>query len=101
MGFLRNSYIGVSMREDYREIKEKLNNLLFCFYTLSFLIILLSMLFIDHKGHSGFILIAVIYWVGYFIFRYLGRKEISKIFEELELKEQYKRQYQHDENNII
>ena len=59
------------------------------------------MIFIDHKGHSGFILIAVIYWVGYFIFRYLGRKELSKLFEEIELKEQYKRQYQHDENNII
>ena len=89
------------MREDYREIKEKLNNLLFGFYTLIFLIISVSMIFIDHKGHSGFILIAVIYWVGYFIFRYLGRKEISKIFEELELKEQYKRLYQHNENNNI
>lgn len=101
MVFLRNSYIGVSMREDYREIKEKLNNLLFGFYTLTFLIISVSILFMNHKGHLGFILIAVIYWVGYFIFRYLGRKEISKVFEELELKEQYKRQYQHDENNII
>lgn len=89
------------MREDYTEIKEKLNNLLFGFYTLLFLIILVLIFFIDYKGHSGFILIAVIYWIGYFIFRYLGRKEISKIFEELELKEQYKRQYQHDENNII
>ena len=89
------------MREDYREIKEKLNNLLFGFYTLIFLIISVSMIFIDHKGYSGFILIAVIYWVGYFIFRYLGRKELSKLFEEIELKEQYKRQYQHDENNII
>ena len=89
------------MREDYREIKEKLNNLLFGFYTLIFLIISVSMIFIDYKGYSGFILIAVIYWVGYFIFRYLGRKELSKLFEEIELKEQYKRQYQHDENNII
>ena len=87
MGYLKNSYIGVSMREDYREIKERLNNLLFGFYTLIFLIISVSMIFIDHKGHLGFILIAVIYWVGYFIFRYLGRKEISKLFEELELKE--------------
>ena len=52
------------MREDYREIKEKLNNLLFGFYTLTFLIISVSILFMNHKGHSGFILIAVIYWVG-------------------------------------
>ncbi len=89
------------MREDYREIKEKMNNLLFGFYTFSFLIILVSVIFTYHKGFSGAILIAVIYWVGYFIFRYLGRKEISKIFEELELKEQYKRQYQHNENNNI
>jgi len=98
---LRNSYIGVSMREDYREIKEKLNNLLFGFYTLTFLIISVLILFMDYKGYSGFILIAVIYWVGYFIFRYLGRKEISKVFEELELKEEYKRLYQHNENNKI
>jgi hypothetical protein len=98
---LRNSYIGVSMREDYKEIKERLNNLLFGFYTLTFLIISVSILFTNNKGRSGFILIAVIYWVGYFIFRYLGRKEISKVFEEVELKEQYKRLYQHNENNNI
>lgn len=89
------------MREDYREIKEKLNNLLFGFYTLSFIITLISVFFTYHKGRSGAILIVVIYWVGYLIFRYLGRKEISKIFEELELKEQYRRQYQHNENNNI
>lgn len=79
----------------------KLNNLLFGFYTLTFLIISVSILFTNNKGRSGFILIAVIYWVGYFIFRYLGRKEISKVFEEVELKEQYKRLYQHNENNNI
>ncbi|WP_308518950.1 hypothetical protein [uncultured Veillonella sp.] len=89
------------MREDYREIKEKLNNLLFGFYTLSFIITLISVFFTYHKGLSGAILIIVIYWVGYLIFRYLGRKEISKIFEESELKEQYRRQYQNNENNII
>ena len=101
MGYLKNSYIGVSMREDYREIKEQLNNLLFGFYTLSFIITLISVFFTYHKGRSGAILIIVIYWVGYLIFRYLGRKEISKIFEESELKEQYRRQYQNNENNII
>ena len=89
------------MREDYREIKEQLNNLLFGFYTLSFIITLISVFFTYHKGRSGAILIIVIYWVGYLIFRYLGRKEISKIFEESELKEQYRRQYQNNENNII
>jgi len=89
------------MREDYRELKKNLNNLLFGFYTLSFIITLVSVFFTNNKGRSGFILIAVIYWVGYFIFRYLGRKEISKVFEEVELKEQYKRQYQNNENNNI
>ena len=89
------------MREDYKEIKEKVNNLLFGFYTLSFFIILVSVIFTYNKGVLGAILITVIYWVGYFIFRYLGRKEISKIFEELELKEQYKRQYQYNKNNNI
>ena len=89
------------MREDYRELKKNLNNLLFGFYTLIFIITLVSVFFTYHKGRSGAILIAVIYWGGYFIFRYLGRKEISKIFEEFELKEQYKRQYQNNENNNI
>ena len=47
------------MREDYKEIKERLNNLLFGFYTLTFLIISVSILFTNNKGRSGFILIDI------------------------------------------
>mgnify|MGYP004652366787 CR=1 FL=1 len=87
------------MREDYRKIQNKMNKFTFGIYSLSVFITLVSMIFFENKGRIGFYLSCVMFWLGYLLVRYLNKKQIAKFFEELEIKEQYKIQYQNEKEN--
>lgn len=87
----------IIMKSEHKEIEKQMVSFTFGIYVLSAFISGWSLIITEGKGRVGYYIGSVLFVLGYFLVKYLNKKQIAKYFKELEMREYYAIQRQREE----
>lgn len=84
------------MKAKYKEIQKEMINITLATYLFTFLFTGIFFIVIENRGETiGPFISGILFWLGYALIRYINKRQSTKFFEKLEMRERYAMQY-HD-----
>ena len=84
------------MKAKYKEIQKEMINITLATYLFTFLFAGIFFIVIENRGETiGPFISGILFWLGYALIRYINKRQSTKFFEKLEMRERYAIQY-HD-----
>jgi hypothetical protein len=84
------------MKAKYKEIQKEMINITLATYLFTFLFAGIFFIVIENRGETiGPFISGILFWLGYALIRYINKRQSTKFFEKLEMRERYAMQY-HD-----
>lgn len=84
------------MKAKYKEMQKEMINITLATYLFTFLFAGIFFIVIENRGETiGPFISGILFWLGYTLIRYINKRQSTKFFEKLEMRERYAMQY-HD-----